>query len=217
MSIELVEGPNEKIIPLTGIAVSAPVIQQFFVVTIPRGRGDDCKGKYEIHCPIKNTGHTAGTHKLTLYADGEIAREETFTIGPGETYEYVFSWGLAKCGMSGTVWIVGDWGEETPHIPFTAGYSTTAFADVDCVAVTADTAVLRYAARSVTNRWKVLYCTPPGWSNTEHSGRFTISASGSWTAMWCVLRNLLPAHRYEADISGYDYGTRTAWTEFTTR
>lgn len=187
--------------------MSVPVIQQFFVVTIPRGRGEDCKGKYEIHCLVKNIGHSAGTHKLTLYADGEIAREETFTIGPGETYEYVFSWGLAKCGISGTVWIVGDWGEETPHIRFTAGYSTTAEADVDCTAVTDTTAILRFVAKSVTNEWRISY----------DGNRITIKAGGSWTAMWCAITELLPKHTYEATISGHNYGSRSDWTEFTTR
>lgn len=213
MMIELVEGLNAVTVPLSPSAVSAPVIQRFFVVTIPRAD----KGEYEIHCLIENTGEAAGTHKVTLYYDGDAVESETFTIEPGQTYDYVYSWSMAPRGTSGTVWVVGDWGEETLHIRFTAGYSTTAFADVDCVAVTANTAILRYSARSDTNEWRVSYCTPPGWSNTEHSGRFTIKASGSWTAMWCVLRDLLPAHRYEADISGYDYGTRTAWTEFTTR
>lgn len=201
--IELVEGVNAVTVPLSPSAVSAPVIQRFFVVTIPRAD----KGPYEIHCLIKNTGEATGAHKVTLYADGAAVESETFTIEPGETYVYVYSRSMAPRGTSGTVWVVGDWGEETPHIRFTAGYSTSAEADVDCTGVTATTAILRYSARSDTNEWRVSY----------DGARTTIKVDDHWSTMWCALTGLLPKHTYEASISGYDYGTRTAWTTFTTR
>jgi len=203
--IELTIGPNEVPVSLASSDESIPVIQRFFVVTIPRNRGT--KGDYEVHCSIKNTGQITGTHSLALYADGDLARTETFTIAPGETYEYVFSWGMAPGGTSGTVWVVGDWGEETPHIRFTVGYATNAEADVDCVGVTATTAVLRYSARSVTNEWRI----------TGVDGRITIEVSGHWSTMWCALTGLLPSHTYDVQIQGLNYGYRTAWTIFTTR
>ncbi len=203
MSIELVEGLNEVTVPLSPSAVSAPVIQRFFVVTIPRAD----KGEYEIHCLIENTGEATGTHKVTLYADGAAVESETFTVEPGETYDYVYSWSMAPRGTSGTVWVVGDWGEETPHIRFTAGYSTNAEADVDCTGVTATTAILRYAARSDTNEWRI----------TGAGDRIIIKVGGAWSAMWCALTNLLPKHTYDVQVQGLDYGFRTAWTTFTTK
>ena len=203
--IELTIGPNEVPVALASALGSNPVIQKFFVVTIPRNRGE--KGDYEIHCPVKNMGQLAGTHSLALYVDGDLVRTATFTIAPGGTYEYVFSWNMAPAGLSGTAWIVGDWGEETPHIRFTVGYYTNAEADVDCVGVTANTAILRYSARSVTNEWRI----------TGVDSRIVIKVSGHWSTMWCALAGLIPGHTYEVQIQGLNYGYRTAWTTFTTR
>lgn len=183
--------------------LSVPVIQKFFVVTT---KSADL-GPYEIHCPVKNEGEGTGTHTVTLYMDGALVESKTFTIAPGETYDYVYPWSLAPEGASGTVWVVGDWGVETPHIYFTAGYSRDVEAAVDCTGVTATTAILRFTARSVTNEWRISY----------DGARTTIKVDDHWLTMWCALTGLLPKHTYEASISGYNYGTRTDWTTFTTR
>lgn len=172
---------------------SEPFIDKFYVVTYKSG--DNCP--YEVHCDVGNRG-AAGTHTLELWMQpGGLVQAVTFDIEPGATYHYEYRWSLAPCGASGRVWIVGDWGAETIQIPFTAGYYTSAQADVRCVKTSPTCAVLRYSSRSSWDSWHFYGRTPPT-GPAEHSFSIRGDTDHWWLTIWAAIFDLLPGRTYRA-------------------
>lgn len=222
MPIELIAGEQKQLdVTLIPLGVGGLFIERLFVVSSPSG---DRAFEY-IYCHIRNTGATPITEAFTSNILGFDVFEEpqlydkrvSFTVNPGEVFQYRREWHIWEIGARAETWIVGDWGEESLHLKWTCGYKypypfPENGGELHAVDVGPNYAVLRYAEDSIYNRWTFRYKTPP-LPPYVHMDEFSLTPSDPTHSIHCAIWDLLPGSTYEAHASGY---AKEAWTQFTT-
>ncbi len=84
---------------------------------------DPTKGKFDVIGFVHNTGAKTGTGIVSWYTEAyaEPFASQAVTLAPGETKSVLFPSPTGPRGVTLSVYLRGDWGEETRHITFTTG------------------------------------------------------------------------------------------------